>query len=47
MIQILKPDYSQDYVNKNLKLFAESCGVAEDDLSWDVCDGAEPSLATW
>lgn len=33
MTQILKPDYSEDYVNKNLKLYAESCGVSEIDLA--------------
>jgi energy-coupling factor transporter ATP-binding protein EcfA2 len=47
MTQILKPDYSPEYVNKNLKLFAESCGVVEDDLAADVYDGIEPSFATW
>lgn len=32
MTQILAPDYAEDYVNKNLKLFAESCGVPEDEF---------------
>jgi hypothetical protein len=32
MTQILKPDYSDDYVNTNLKLFTESCGISEEDL---------------
>lgn len=33
MTQILKPDYSKDYVNKNTKLFIESLGVNEEELS--------------
>jgi hypothetical protein len=32
MTQILRPDYSPDYINKNTKLFAESLNVSEEDM---------------
>lgn len=34
MTQILKSDYSDDYVNKNLKLFTEFCGVSEEEIDF-------------
>jgi hypothetical protein len=41
MTLTLKPDYSDDYVNKNEKLFAESTGVSEEEFAPSVEDSSE------
>jgi hypothetical protein len=34
MTLILAPAYAEDYVNDNTKLYAESCGLGEEDIGW-------------
>jgi hypothetical protein len=42
MTQILKPYYLDSYVNDNKKLFAESCGVKEEDIESQVSEEETP-----